>query len=144
MDEKKNLDQNNCTQQKGQNSQILARSIQMVIEEDIYRSTKYQCNEDIESGVAGGTLSLSRAVVATSTSADTAVNTPNVSFFAPPPGTVPNCCAICLESYQPGEVVAWSSSCKHVFHQGCIACYLSKKTIVGEETPCPCCRQTFC
>ena len=95
---------------------------------------KDQCNDDIESGVA--TLTLSRAVAASNNAA------PNVSFSAPTE-TVSNCCAICLESYQPGEVVAWSSSCVHVFHQDCIARYLSTK-LIGKEMPCPSCRQKFC
>jgi hypothetical protein len=118
------------------------RSIQIVEEEDINGATKYQCNdEDIESSLAGGKrLTIPRAV-GTSPSDNV---TPSVSFFAPAGRTVCNCCGICLESYQPGEVVAWSSSCKHVFHQDCIASYfLSKKTLV-EEMPCPCCRQKFC
>jgi hypothetical protein len=110
-----------------------------VIDKDIVNGgtgSKDRCNEDILE--SGGTLALSRAAAAASTN-----NTvPNVSFSAPPE-TVPNCCAICLESYQPGEVVAWSSSCKHAFHQDCIARYLSKK-IIGGEMPCPSCRQRFC
>jgi hypothetical protein len=120
------------------------RSIQKVTDEDIKGGTKDQCsNEDIELGVAGGTLALSRAA-ATSNN-----DVPNHVSFSPagaaPPETVPNCCAICLESYQPGEVVAWSSSCKHAFHQCCIARYLSStNALIGGETPCPSCRQKFC
>jgi hypothetical protein len=118
---------------------INPRSIQKVIDEDINGGTKDpSSNKDIESDVAGGgTLALSRVAAATSN-----IAAPNVSFIAPPE-TVPNYCAICLESYQPGEVVAWSSSCKHVFHQDCIARYLSIKIIRG-DAPCPSCRQQFC
>jgi hypothetical protein len=56
---------------------------------------------------------------------------------------VDNMCAICLDSYQPGQVVAWSSGCRHAFHQDCISHYLVKK-MIGGETPCPSCRQKFC
>jgi hypothetical protein len=111
------------------------RSIQKVTDDDIHKATEEQCSEDLEFGVEGGTLILSRAVAADDDS------TANASYSAPPE-TAPSCCAICLESYQPGEVVAWSCSCKHVFHQDCIAHYLSKK-MFGGETPCPCCRQQF-
>jgi hypothetical protein len=105
--------------------------------DDIHEATaEEQCSgEDLESGVEGGTLILSRMVATNNDSASIA------SFYAPPE-TAPNCCAICLESYQPGEVVAWSCTCKHVFHQDCISHYLSKK-MIGGEMPCPCCRQQF-
>jgi len=110
-----------------------------VIDEDIKGATKTQSNEqDLESGdVADGTLAFSRAAATIHSNACI----PNDSFSAPPE-TAPNVCAICLESYQSGEVVVWSCSCKHVFHQDCIAQYLSKK-MIGGETPCPSCRQTF-
>jgi hypothetical protein len=57
---------------------------------------------------------------------------------------VPNECAICLENYQVGEVIAWSSkkSCPHAFHRECVTKYLAN---VQEENyaPCPSCRQNF-
>ena len=33
---------------------------------------------------------------------------------------VPNCCAVCLGSYDVGDKVVWSSNprCSHAFHQG--------------------------
>ena len=117
-----------------------SRSVQKVIDEDIRGgATKNQSNEqDLESGdVADGTLAFSRTAATIHSNACI----PNDSFSAPPE-TAPNGCAICLESYQSGEVVVWSCSCKHVFHQDCIAQYLSKK-MIGGETPCPSCRQTF-
>jgi hypothetical protein len=100
------------------------QSIQKVKEEDIH--VEEGCiTADLESGFAeGGILTLSRPGV-------------------PPVGDVPNLCVICLDSYQPGQVVAWSSGCRHAFHQDCIAHYLAKKIIAG-ETPCPSCRQKFC
>ena len=100
------------------------------------------CVEDIESGFhdVGGILKLSRPVA-------TGLNPPPdaSSIWLPPPEwcEVHNMCAICLDSYQPGQIVAWSSSCRHVFHQGCISDYLAKK-MIGGETPCPSCRQKFC
>jgi hypothetical protein len=57
---------------------------------------------------------------------------------------VPITCAICLDSYQEGETVVWSSNpdCRHAFHQNCILDYLV--TTEGSKRPCPCCRQWFC
>jgi Ring finger domain len=56
--------------------------------------------------------------------------------------TVPNCCAICLCSYEVGETVVWSSRglCNHAFHLSCIVDWLTK---MRDGTPCPCCRQEF-
>jgi hypothetical protein len=38
---------------------------------------------------------------------------------------VPNCCAVCLSSYEVGDRVVWSSNeeCKHVFHYGTYKIY---------------------
>ena len=57
-----------------------------------------------------------------------------------------NGCAICLESYQPGETVVSSmnAECNHVFHKECMIEYLAKKLGDGTETPCPMCRNPFC
>jgi Ring finger domain len=56
--------------------------------------------------------------------------------------SVPNCCAICLGSYEVGDQVIWSSNpeCSHAFHSECILEWLIK---MQPETPCPCCRQEF-
>ena len=100
----------------------------------------HSCIEDIESGFdAGGILKLSRPVAAGSNS------TAAASSWLPPPEWcyVPNLCAICLDSYEQGQVVAWSSDCRHAFHQDCITHYLAKK-MIGGDSPCPCCRQKFC
>lgn len=53
-------------------------------------------------------------------------------------------CAICLEPYKAGDSVLWSSSpdCSHVFHQDCLVDGLTR--VKKNETPCPCCRATFC
>jgi hypothetical protein len=102
-----------------------------------------QSSDDIELGVCGGNLTLSRATAEDTSSSTKNATTPAEGLFSLPPESVPNCCAICLESYTPGEVVAWSSSCKHLFHQACISDYLAKK-LIGGETPCPSCRQKFC
>jgi hypothetical protein len=55
---------------------------------------------------------------------------------------VPNCCAVCLSGYSPGDTVVWSSnpSCTHAFHRECVVDWLIK---MQPETPCPCCRQEF-
>ena len=55
---------------------------------------------------------------------------------------VPNCCAICLMSYDVGDKVIWSSNpnCAHAFHEDCVVGWLVK---MQPETPCPCCRQEF-
>ena len=59
--------------------------------------------------------------------------------------TVPNCCIICLEAYQPGDTVVWASNeeCQHAFHRKCIVKYLVKIQKKVAATPCPCCRQRF-
>lgn len=50
-------------------------------------------------------------------------------------------CAICLDQYEPGCYVSWSSNkeCMHAFHRDCILMWLLKK----EELLCPCCRRGF-
>jgi hypothetical protein len=63
---------------------------------------------------------------------------------------VPNSCAICLDCYEVGDTVVWSStdsSCVHAFHEHCIAAWCFRK--IEEQftsrisVPCPCCRQPF-
>lgn len=56
--------------------------------------------------------------------------------------TVPNCCAVCLCSYEERETIVWSSNraCKHAFHEECVIEWLIK---MQDGTPCPCCRQEF-
>lgn len=56
--------------------------------------------------------------------------------------TVPNCCAVCLESYDVGDHVVWSTnkSCHHAFHEECVTDWLVK---MQGDHPCPCCRQVF-
>lgn len=58
--------------------------------------------------------------------------------------SVPGGCAICLESYEPGDRVTWSKfdSCKHAFHHDCVIQWLSQKE--DDQPLCPCCRQDFC
>jgi hypothetical protein len=104
------------------------KPVQEVKEDDIPGADR--CIEDIESGFeAGGILKLSRPI-ATSTINPT---TSDASRSPLPHATVPNLCAICLESYEQGQVVVWSSVCTHAFHQDCIAQYLAKKMIGGER-----------
>eukprot|EP00934_Nitzschia_sp_Nitz4_P006009 Nitzschia sp. Nitz4//scaffold111_size72815//5088//6051//NITZ4_005776-RA/size72815-snap-gene-0.105-mRNA-1//-1//CDS//3329533138//5999//frame0 len=57
--------------------------------------------------------------------------------------SVSNGCAICLEPYKEGEVVAWSGnpSCVHAFHRECILEYMVPYS--GDTPPCPCCREVF-
>ncbi|KAL3929011.1 MAG: hypothetical protein SGBAC_012397, partial [Bacillariaceae sp.] len=61
------------------------------------------------------------------------------------------CCCICLESYQPGDVVCWAkqqsdhttaenSKCHHMFHKECaVQWFLRKQT----NNQCPMCRVTL-
>jgi hypothetical protein len=111
-------------------------------------------NEDIESGFdASGTLKLSRPVPVATSSTSNSISDSALDALSPPrpaaaaavelSADVPNMCAICLDSYQPDQIVAWSSGCTHAFHQDCISHYLAKK-MIGGETPCPSCRQKFC
>lgn len=55
---------------------------------------------------------------------------------------VPNCCAVCLSSYELGDNIVWSIniSCQHAFHDTCIISWLVKNQ---KGTPCPCCRSDF-
>ena len=99
------------------------------------------CIEDIESGLdQEGILKLSKPVA---TSLNQTLDASSIPLPPPEQCEVHNMCAICLDSYQPGQVVAWSSGCRHAFHQDCISYYLAKK-MIGGETPCPSCRQDFC
>jgi hypothetical protein len=116
----------------------ISKSVQRVTETDIHGEDG--CIEDIESSGfdAEGILKLSRPVA-------TSLN-PTLDASSPLPpewSDVPNMCAICLDSYQTGQVVAWSSGCRHTFHQDCISHYLAKK-MIGGDAPCPSCRQKFC
>eukprot|EP00543_Licmophora_paradoxa_P002694 CAMPEP_0202443244 /NCGR_PEP_ID=MMETSP1360-20130828/2585_1 /ASSEMBLY_ACC=CAM_ASM_000848 /TAXON_ID=515479 /ORGANISM="Licmophora paradoxa, Strain CCMP2313" /LENGTH=280 /DNA_ID=CAMNT_0049058893 /DNA_START=113 /DNA_END=955 /DNA_ORIENTATION=- len=55
---------------------------------------------------------------------------------------VPDCCAVCLGSYDIGETVVWSTNkeCSHAFHEECVTDWLIK---MQDGNPCPCCRQCF-
>ncbi len=60
--------------------------------------------------------------------------------------SVSNACAICLESYEPGESVVWSANheCPHAYHDNCITEYCLQESQKGVvDLPCPCCRQSF-
>lgn len=54
---------------------------------------------------------------------------------------IPNCCAICLCSYDIGDTVIWSCNddCNHAFHDECIIPWLVK----NQNGECPCCRRQF-
>jgi len=56
-----------------------------------------------------------------------------------------NCCAICLESYNPGETVAWSmdNECNHLYHQFCLATTFAHAKKKGLKCRCPTCRRNF-
>mmetsp|Transcript_10606 Transcript_10606/g.19337 ORF Transcript_10606/g.19337 Transcript_10606/m.19337 type:complete len:251 (+) Transcript_10606:591-1343(+) len=56
--------------------------------------------------------------------------------------SIPNCCAVCLSSYEVDDNVVWSCNpmCQHAFHQECVLEWLIK---MQDGTPCPCCRQEF-
>ncbi len=56
---------------------------------------------------------------------------------------VSDCCAICLDPYQVGDMIVWSSTatCPHVFHKHCFVDYLLSYR--GKGAPCPSCRQSY-
>jgi hypothetical protein len=56
--------------------------------------------------------------------------------------SVPNCCAVCLASYEVNDSVVWSlnQDCKHAFHEECVTDWLIK---MQDGNPCPCCRAEF-
>lgn len=58
------------------------------------------------------------------------------------PRIIPDTCAICLHSYQEGDVVCRSPDpeCIHVFHEACIVTWLVSRQ---ERHDCPCCRRSF-
>lgn len=80
---------------------------------------------------------------------------------------IPNSCAICLDSYEIGDTIVWSTSsdsssssstdnnnnkCLHAFHEHCISAWCLRKieenfsssnSQCNISVPCPCCRQSF-
>ena len=59
---------------------------------------------------------------------------------------VPNLCTICLENYQPGDTVTWSTNdeCPHVYHRACVATFFAHGKKKGRKSClCPTCRQEF-
>jgi Ring finger domain len=52
-------------------------------------------------------------------------------------------CAICMESYNLGDSIVWSSNpdCHHVFHTACINEWLRRKK--ETQWKCPYCRQPY-
>jgi hypothetical protein len=53
-------------------------------------------------------------------------------------------CTVCLETYKVDDFLVWShdKNCPHAFHKDCIVQYFSR--FEYGESPCPCCRRTFC
>lgn len=70
-------------------------------------------------------------------------NEPNEIYLPTSHSTVkiPNCCAICLCSYDVGDTIIWScdKDCVHAFHDECIIPWLVK----NQSGECPCCRRQF-
>lgn len=54
-------------------------------------------------------------------------------------------CAICLNSYTPGESVVGSLNpdCNHVFHSSCIEEWLLRRRGHESLLRCPCCRRAY-
>ena len=135
---------NERSTQKQKKLTLSTESVQRVTADDILHRGEDRCTKDMESGlVARGTLKLSRPVAISSNSSKSDASMSPFPLVECPEN-VPNImCAICLDSYQLGQVVAWSSGCTHAFHQDCISQYLTKE-MIGGEMPCPSCRQEFC
>jgi hypothetical protein len=58
----------------------------------------------------------------------------------------PNLCTICLESYQAGDTVTWSTNehCSHMYHQVCLAKFFAHGKKKGhKQCICPTCRQEY-
>jgi len=62
---------------------------------------------------------------------------------APPGVDEENACAICLDPFMLGDVVAWSryDTCPHVFHDECLQEWLLNA--MQQHDDCPSCRQTL-
>jgi hypothetical protein len=54
-------------------------------------------------------------------------------------------CAICLNSYKPGETIVGSLNpdCNHVFHSACIGEWLLRRRGHESLLRCPCCRRAY-
>lgn len=104
---------------------------QKVVENNDFKIDSQRSNQDpvdLEEGPGGvGQLILSRTCTSKELSA-------------------PNCCAICLEPYSSGELVAWSlnEACQHIYHTNCIINFFAHKINKGQSCLCPTCRQSFC
>jgi hypothetical protein len=119
-----------CTQQTVSKDDIL-------LEEDADDEEEEQ--EYFDSDLYKGQLRLPRiptAAAAVTTSSTMMTNATSL---------VPNCCVICLEEYQPGSIVVWSTNpdCEHAFHRDCIVKYFDKIQRRVADTPCPCCRAKY-
>ena len=78
-----------------------------------------------------------------SSSSDTTKNNNNMDQDCGGSRSIPGLCAICLNNYQKGDKVAWSSNpvCLHAFHLNCLLDWYSVRR--RKQYLCPCCRQMF-
>jgi len=119
----------------------------MVVEDS--NSDRDGLMHDEESGSDGSMLQKDALVVETAVvgSLDSSIRSIDQGYLqlqtttiSSPPRRVPNCCAVCLGTYDIGESVVWSTACQHAFHEECVTDWLIK---INEGNPCPCCRSVF-
>ena len=117
--------------------------------------TAGESREDIETA-AGESLKDIETGEAAAAAASTASKTASSNGWQP--ATIQSGCAICLDPYDVGDAIVWSSNeqCRHAFHQDCVVDYFlhlrqnenqeeEEEEVVAStlSAPCPCCRQSF-
>lgn len=90
---------------------------------------------------------------APSSLSSTRIPQPDHDDDLPPPPTA-STCAICLDDYEIGDIIAVSGDdeCPHFYHLHCAVEYLAVRWInqrrrlqsPASANPCPCCRRPFC
>lgn len=115
------------------------KNIRIVLEEDLYFSSKSALNDDDDDDddIEAGSVQDSDTL-----RTEDSVYTNTISEKSHFTAELSSGCSICLESFAAGDAVMHSTDvqeCRHVFHKECIVSWLAAQS----TSACPCCRQEF-